>query len=334
MNWRIFLALAAAALALCPFLGSVSRRIDVYSSFLPLAIPLALFSVAPLRRFPGVAPIIASAAALLLSGAIIAPEWNARPSSSVGQGMQRLVIVTHNVAVANVDPQSTVESLAASDADILLLQETNGKLAPYLSQLDVRFPYRNRCEHRCSLAILSRFPLEPVRYRFRDGRGEQTGPGLLRTRVILPDGSRVPLVTLHLPWPTPPERQAQTRAALASVLEDQDRTQMIVSGDFNLTPWSAAMKTLDGKLQPLRRATRALPTYPSRFDGRAFPLPLLPIDHIFAGPEWSIISVKRLARTGSDHYPVRMEMIKNRAQARQGRMTQSRTPAWSSIDDG
>ena len=74
-------------------------------------------------------------------------------------------------------------------------------------------------------------------------------------------------------------------------------------GDFNLTPWSFAMRGLDFGLKPMTRRTRGVLSYPARL-GRLTPLSFLAIDQVFAGPDWRTARVERLARGGSDHYPV------------------------------
>ena len=63
------------------------------------------------------------------------------------------VVVSHNVSVRNRDPLGTVNALLASDADILMLQESDGTVRPYLERLTARFPYHTPCPRRCSLAI-------------------------------------------------------------------------------------------------------------------------------------------------------------------------------------
>src|SRR3546814_1418660 len=82
----------------------------------------------------------------------------------------------------------------------------------------------------------------------------------------------------------------------ARALARIDRDALIVAGDMNLTPWAAAMREQDRALAPLSRMTRA-PSWP-----RA--LPVLPIDHVYAGPDWGLVSARRLPATGSDHRPI------------------------------
>ena len=57
----------------------------------------------------------------------------------------------------------------------------------------------------------------------------------------------------------------------------------------------------------LIRRDRALFTWPAQQDSRLRWLglfPILPIDHVYAGPGWATVKVERGPRLGSDHYPV------------------------------
>lgn len=295
--------LAAAALG-----GRLSPTIDAFASFLPFAPLLVLIALLLGGRRPGAFVILATLYVLIASAVLIVPElWNGPVSTSPVNG-RRLVIVSHNVGYANVDPDRTVRELGATDADILLLQETDGSVAPFLKQLETRFPYRNACVRRCSLAIFSRLPLDRVRYRFRDAADEPFGPPLIWTKVHLGEAT-FPIATTHLPWPLPPEPSQLRRENLVAAMPRVETGRLVLAGDFNLTPWSHAMKGLDEGLRPMRRATRALFSFPARVAGEAASFPFLPIDHLFAGPRWSVASATRLPRTGSDHYPIRVELV-------------------------
>ena len=103
------------------------------------------------------------------------------------------------------------------------------------------------------------------------------------------------VATLHYPRPTSSD-QAVRRRDVAHALARIDRDALIVAGDMNLTPWAAAMREQDRALAPLTRMTRA-PSWP-----RA--LPVLPIDHLYAGPDWGLVSTRQLPATGSDHRPI------------------------------
>lgn len=241
--------------------------------------------------------------------ALCIPTLLAVPQPAVGaQAGVRLRVVTHNVWTSNVDPEGTARLLASSGADLILLQEVDGDFAPVLRSLQRIYPYATTCRPRCALAILSRYPIEEQRYRFLDGVGQQTGPGMVRTQIRLPHGIGVPIATVHLPRGRSLAADRQQRAGLAEAVRDLDKRGMILAGDFNLVPWSARLRWLDEALQPMRRTTAAM-SYPARVGGHAFAMPLVPIDHVYAGANWAFDGAERLARSGSDHYPIAVDLI-------------------------
>src|SRR5438045_613828 len=80
-----------------------------------------------------------------------------------------------------------------------------------------------------------------VRLFLKDARGQRFGPPLLWAEIAVPGGAPVTVATMHYPRPIPASRQAAARAALAAALARIDRGGLIIGGDMNLTPWSAAM---------------------------------------------------------------------------------------------
>ena len=114
------------------------------------------------------------------------------------------------------------------------------------------------------------------------------------------------VVGVHYTWPFPAGPQQQMTLRLADVLEDFPKDRLIVSGDFNSTPWSFSLRRQD-RLFGLERRTRALASWPAGRFSRlriSMPFPVLPIDHVYAGDGWRTVSVKRGPKLGSDHYPV------------------------------
>jgi endonuclease/exonuclease/phosphatase (EEP) superfamily protein YafD len=110
--------------------------------------------------------------------------------------------------------------------------------------------------------------------------------------------------------PGPNGVQARQIQGLIAALDQGEGRRTILTGDFNLTPWSFRLRRMDESLQrvaSLRRLTRGLANWPARLPqlrGAAWPMPLIGIDHLYAGPDWKLVSLKRLPATGSDHYPV------------------------------
>jgi endonuclease/exonuclease/phosphatase (EEP) superfamily protein YafD len=250
--------------------------------------------------------------------AIIAFSWRVAAELQYPQRLllvqDVVTIVTHNVSIRNHDPRATARALLASEADVLLLQETDGTFAPLLKALRRQYRYATPCKRdACSMAILSRWPIVNSSYRVRDSQGRQIGPALMRARIQPASAPAFEAVTLHFPWPLPAQRHTKLRGQLAHVLPMLDRDELVLAGDLNLTPWSFAMRDLDAALQPLTRVTRALPSFPARLaSGRSISWPLLPIDHVFIGRAWITSSIDRLPRTGSDHYPVRVRLTQRK----------------------
>jgi endonuclease/exonuclease/phosphatase (EEP) superfamily protein YafD len=307
--WRRICIAIAVALALTVPLGRLSGSIDAFTSFLPLAPILAFAALVPLGSRAGPVTIALALGIFAIVAVVLVPELGERasPGATAASGM-RLILITQNVAVANSDPRGTIDALLASDADIVMLQESDGSVAPYHRRLEARYPYHNRCPIRCSLALYSRFPMTAAHYRARAGDGTPFGPPLLWATVRLPDGFAFPIATYHEPWPLPAARQAAWRRALPGALASFGTGGLVLGGDFNLTPWSSAMAHLDRAVAPLHRITHAAFSFPAKLVGRPWPVPLLPIDQVYAGPDWAVEEVDVLPANGSDHYAIRAEL--------------------------
>jgi endonuclease/exonuclease/phosphatase (EEP) superfamily protein YafD len=221
--------------------------------------------------------------------------------------MPRLTVVTHNVAMGNQDPAGTFDALRRTNADVILLQEAGGNFYPQLARLAALYPYHSRCRPGCDMAMFSRVRFaDRPKWKLRKEDGKPFGTALIWAKLLLPGGRDALLVTWHAPWPVPGYDQMIKRRKLVESLKDVDTGHLILAGDFNLTPWARGMRKLDEGLAPSVRVTRGLFSFPARISWKAWPVPVLPIDHMFVGPGWSVLSVDRLPRTGSDHYPVKV----------------------------
>jgi endonuclease/exonuclease/phosphatase (EEP) superfamily protein YafD len=130
-----------------------------------------------------------------------------------------------------------------------------------------------------------------------------------------PDGGPVWVLTTHYVWPAPPGEQASQRAKLAGIVGGLDRSNLVIAGDMNLAPWTAALRRQDSDFEPLERRTHGVFTWPAmiaRFD-RPAPFAILPIDQLYASPVWKTLAVQRLPRAGSDHYGVLVTLARDAA---------------------
>ena len=96
---------------------------------------------------------------------------------------------------------------------------------------------------------------------------------------------------------------------LAKTIAAAPRDRVIVTGDFNSTPWSFSRRRWDEAFTILRR-DRAIATWPANRYKRLpwLGAPFLPIDHVYAGSDWATVKVERGPEIDSDHYPLVMTL--------------------------
>jgi endonuclease/exonuclease/phosphatase (EEP) superfamily protein YafD len=259
----------------------------------------------------------ATMAALLVHAFAIVPEVYAGLSAPAGSsGASQFKLVTFNMAFRHTDAGRLRAFIEAEKPDVLVLQEVLGKGAKTVDAVKDLLPYRQHCmdEQVCDLALLSRHPIVSSDIK----RATLVGHDPNRTRFVRAeldigamtgkDGQTINVMTTHLAWPLPHERQETQFRQIAGIVTATDHESAILAGDFNSTPWSFAMKHFD-KAMPLKRVTRAFHSWPTRqtIFGLSLPVPILPIDHVIAGSRFETQSVRRGPYLGSDHYPVIVE---------------------------
>ncbi len=244
-----------------------------------------------------------------LSSWTFVPEWlsSFSPRQAVSD-VTTLKVMTHNIFGLNYDMGRVDRAIREEDPDIVALQEFFPEQAGLGELLKSRYPYSVRCQggKRANLGLYSKIPFST---EMAEGECPENAQGTQRTAHIivkfeLSTGVSFSLMTTHMDWPYPIERQ---RAEFASAAEAANAVKgpLVVVGDFNSTPWSYAMKRFEADTG-LRRETRNLLTYPELFTvprGLIRLEPFLALDHVFQ--RGMIVSDLHLGeQTGSDHLPV------------------------------
>ena len=186
--------------------------------------------------------------------------------------------------------------------------------------LQARYPYRTPCPRdHCEAIIYSRLaPLVSGLFQSagrlvpeKGNAGERHAIGVASMTLPGPDGVPFTVAATHFRWPYPPMPVLHQRDVFLRDIAELDRSRAIVTGDFNLTPWTYEMRGIDRDILPMQRVTRALFSFPVPFTGTPLPIPLpiLPIDHVYAGPRWQLVSARRGPVSGSDHYPVIVDLV-------------------------
>ena len=297
------LAALSAGAAVAAQQGRHSLRWDLLTHFAPLwlagallAAGLALIALGGLSRLIVLAM---SAVGVVAAGALMLPEFTRDAGPHLGADAPgQLRIVQFNVWSHNQDVVRTLDWITGVHPDIVILEETT---PAFRRAFEARTGWRSVC-HDCEVMIYSRLPIT----KGYTPAAPAVGP--LSHAVIRDAQGAFDVVGVHNAWPTDGNSQDQRRqeARLAHVLADLPRDRTIATGDFNSTPWSFARRQWD-KAFVLPRRDRAVFSWPAgEITQRRIkvPLPLLPIDHVYAGSAWATVSVTRGPKLGSDHYPV------------------------------
>jgi endonuclease/exonuclease/phosphatase (EEP) superfamily protein YafD len=229
-------------------------------------------------------------------------------------------VLTFNVWDLNQDRERTVDLIIRANADVVAIQEVGGIGGSAFDRLKTSgYVYRGGWTSQSDIEIFSKRPLGRVTVQMFDlNAGQPLAPrplAVVSAWTTMADGTPVHIMTTHYAWPLPPSLQRTEREIISKLIGQSDRRDLILAGDFNLNPWSYAMKAQDQDLSPLIRRTHGIFTWPVFVNfgvvrGRVG-IPFLAIDQVYAGPLWKTGTVSRLPRGGSDHYGILVQLIRS-----------------------
>ncbi|MFG2497916.1 endonuclease/exonuclease/phosphatase family protein [Streptomyces sp. NPDC048441] len=289
--------------------GGIGSLVETFLPWFGLFIPV-LLAWALWRRSPS------AVAALLLPVAVWLSLFGGLLGGLLG-GMSPsagdLTVVSHNVGADNPDPAGTARDLAASDADLLALEE----LAPearsaYEKGLAKAYPYRTV---QGTVGLWSKLPLsdtEPVDIKqdvgpLGDAKSAEVKLPYNRAlrATVATDHGRLAVYVAHLGsvrvnprsgfWTGSRDRGAQ---ALGEAVAAERNERVVLLGDLNGTTDDRAFDGLTARLRSVQDTAG---------DGFGFSwpakFPMVRIDQILVrGVEPK--SSRVLSATGSDHLPV------------------------------
>jgi len=290
------LGCACAIAAVLALGGRFSDHLDVLTHFAPLYVAGGLLvAVASLGVARRRLPMTLAIAAILPSAVLMAPEF-LRPQSpyAPADAPGQIKLVQFNAALDAQGLDARIAWLAQVDPDILVVEDSREVFQTAVAQ---RLDRSMSCGRTCGVAIFTRKPPETIESPRRGRYG--LGPAIAVAHLADAKG-RFPVIGVHYTWPTSVRTHRENSIRLQQILKPMAKDRMIVTGDFNSTPWSFGRRR-DDKAIGVERRTRALPTWPAN---GPFGLAFLPIDHVYAGPGWRTVSIERGPRLGSDHYPV------------------------------
>lgn len=287
-------ALAAAVAAGLSLLGAQVPKLDLLSHFAPFyAIAGAICAAWAIAGGRG--PITAaSVLCLLASGVQIAPEFRRHVDSAPGGAVGEIKVIQFNASRYNTNIGRVADWLIAQDPDVVTITD---------ARKDLRDLLIARAQWKTAGAAGNLMIFTPKRYiSMTRPRPRPPYDVNFVNATYAHEAGAMEVVTAHFIWPTDPAVKLQIKT-LEFVAAARPRERMILTGDLNATPWSWQLRRLDRSLG-LTRRDRAVPTWPAQVMGRAWPLPFLPIDHVYAGAGWATVKVERGPHLGSDHYPL------------------------------
>jgi endonuclease/exonuclease/phosphatase (EEP) superfamily protein YafD len=281
-------------------LGHLWVAFDVFSQFTAqFALVTAAFLVG--RFLPRARLFMAFL--IIAAGLVAIGVWphvatsNVRVLDSVKAGELELKVASFNAWYDNPEIDAVKAEIERIDADIITLVEFGPHYRKLLKDLAGRYPHHVECFaiDYCHMAILSKLPIISG-----NGRTGWKGPPIIMAELG-PEAGNLKVYGVHtIRFPHSRAQFAQIEGLVEMLAAIPGRK--LVMGDFNATPYSRIVQTLERNLG-LERLS-GLPTWPTRIE-----LPQVAIDHIFVTPGIRQLESQQIGEAaGSDHYPVMLKI--------------------------
>jgi endonuclease/exonuclease/phosphatase (EEP) superfamily protein YafD len=243
-----------------------------------------------------------SGSAALVNLVLILPAYIPLPKLPGSPPNHRVLFC--NVLQENRQYQKVVTLVEREDPQIIIFVEANQQWMEGLQSLAGSYPYLYTSavqDDHFGVVLFSQLPFDKAEIcRF----GSANLPSLV-VRLRL-DGHLLTVIGTHT-WP--PKRRSWSLLRDEQLLQiaefaSQQPGEVMMVGDFNLSPWSPFFKELlsTGRLRDSRQGFGLQLTWPADL-----PFFLTPIDHILVSAGIAIVKRKVGPFIGSDHYPIMMD---------------------------
>jgi endonuclease/exonuclease/phosphatase (EEP) superfamily protein YafD len=279
-------------------LGYLWPEFDVISALTPhfLFLILACLLAAIIPRWKNLAAIVVLIVCIVIYGAYPLMQ-RAPPPAPLLAGEITLRIAHYNSHASNKDLVAIEREIRALQADVIVLLELTKDKLPAYDTLRSDYPYIHTCigQGKCQTAIISRFPFAEV-----NPVAHSDSPPNISVKLGAAQQA-VTIVGVHTQRIPNLARQNEHIRNLAKLLEPLTG-HVILTGDFNTTPYSRALS--DFELSTGLQRQTSLPTWPANLL-----LPQFSIDHIFLTSKIKVRVPPRAGGSGgSDHLPLVMEV--------------------------
>ncbi len=301
-NLIVLLAVPAMGAAVAPFVASWHWSLDLLACFPMqafLALAAAALALCAARRWR---PALACGAACGLAAVAV---WRPLPGTDGAtlppSGAPSFALASLNVLRGNhTNADGALAAVRSERPDVVFCSEVTPEWLERLLAGLPDFP------HRCTkpdpgyygAALFSRWPLRSA---------EAVPLGSARTpairAIVDAPGGAVGLLCVHTPRPGNAERAVNLARALADIpaaLAPLPAARVVL-GDFNATPWNADFRAMLPRAGLTGGSANGLvPSWPAHA-----PWPLrVPIDHVLCSPSLRVADARTGPSFGSDHLPL------------------------------
>lgn len=293
--------LGVAVLVLAGFDNRVVDLLAQFTAPMLIATALLTFGLGLLRMKPSAALGVLTS---VLLGLAVWPQWF--PKASPPDHETNIVrLYSANLFYLNNDTDQIRRSIAAADADIIILIELASVPARTIEDLLVGYPYRaasmrlDRTRGPSRSVIASRWPLTA-----RDDPPD--GLHAVTATVRTPQGP-INIVGVHLtrPWPFQHSWGQISQTMALEAVVDSLEGPVVVAGDFNSVSTARIGRQVQRDI-----GLRPAPGFPGTWPASLPPALAITIDQVYASHDLAFVS-RRLGRpTGSDHRPVVTEITR------------------------
>lgn len=235
---------------------------------------------------------VPAAVAFIANLIVILPLYVSKPSPPAGG--DRLLVMSFNMNFNNEDLGVVLESIRASDVDVVFLHEGTRAVELAVREAGLRYDMLSGRDEDERFGTIALFP-EEASARVVDLQI----PGVA---VTVPLGDRhLEVMGMHPLSPVTRERSAGRDAQLEAAADWSARQSLpvAVTGDFNASTWSHGFSRISRLLENSQIGFGVQASWPA-----GFRVVGIPIDHLVHTGELTVVDRHLGPPLGSDHHPL------------------------------
>ena len=289
------------------------------------AYPLALAAAVTRQRS------LAAVAVVLAIGNVVwvSEAYESGQPATAAAGTFTLRVVTANMLLTNSDVEGLAHDLAATGADLLVLQEFTPEHLADITHAGLLIDYPHQILDATpgfhGSAILSKLPI------ISGGAFDQAGSPMTRADIATAAGT-VALVNVHPVAPINESQARRWRAQLDLLAQVSMSVSgpLIMAGDFNATKDHRPMQALlsSGMRDAYSDAAGGIGATWPQWEGPVFPV--MRLDHVLVNDGITVLRAEVQDNRGSDHRRLAVDLSLPRTRARH----RHRSPGDGPVDSG